>query len=205
MYKSFNQFFTEQTRDGKLVIIYSGRFQPAHKGHAMAFNALVQEYPEADVWVATSNVVKEDSPFNFQERKFLLEKAGVPGNKIVQVVNTYVAKEITSKYNEQKDHLIYVVSQKDADRFSYKPKKDGTMPYLRKLEDVKELLPMKEKGYVKVGKTFPFKILGKTVTGATQIRDMYKHVSEVERKQIIVDLYGKFDNGIYNLFNKKLK
>ena len=205
MYKSFSNFFTEQTRDGKLVIIYSGRFQPAHKGHAMAYNALVQEYPEADVWVATSNVVKEDSPFNFQERKFLLEKAGVPGNKIVQVVNTYVAKEITSKYNEQKDHLIYVVSQKDADRFSYKPKKDGTMPYLRKLEDVKELLPMKEKGYVKVGKTFPFKILGKTVTGATQIRDMYKYVSEAERKQIIVDLYGKFDDGIYNLFNKKLK
>lgn len=202
---AFNRFFTEQTRSGKLVIIYSGRFQPAHKGHAAAYNALVQEYPEADVWVATSNVVKEDSPFDFQERKFLLEKAGVPSNRIVQVVNTYAAKEITSKYNENKDNLIYVVSQKDADRFSYKPKKDGTPPYLQKLEDANELLPMGEKGYIKVGKTFPFKVLGKIVTGATQIRDMYKHVSEPERKQIIIDLYGKFDENIYNLFNKKLK
>ena len=202
---AFNHFFTEQIRDGKLVIIYSGRFQPAHKGHAAAYNALVDEYPEADVWVATSNVVKEESPFNFQERKFLLEKAGVPGDRIVQVVSTYVAKEITKNYNENKDHLIYVVSQKDADRFSYKPKKDGTMPYLQKLEDADHLLPMSEKGYIKVGKTFPFKVLGKTVISASQIRDMYKHASDPERKQIIVDLYGEFDQSIYNLFNKKLK
>lgn len=202
---AFNSFFTEQTRDGKIVIVYSGRFQPAHKGHAAAYRALMQEYPEADVWVATSNLVKEDSPFNFQERKFLLEKAGVPGNKIEQVVNTYSVKEITEKYNPEKDRLIYVVSQKDADRFSYKPKKDGTLPYLQKLENTNNMAPMSQHGYIKVGETFPFKVLEKTVTGATQIRDMYKHVSEPERKQIIIDLYGKFDKDIYNLFNKKLK
>lgn len=201
----FNNFFTEQTRDGKLVIIYSGRFQPAHIGHARAYQALVEEYPDADVWVATSNTVNEKSPFNFQERKYLLEKAGVPGERIVQVVSTYAAKEITSKYNDLKDSLIYVVSQKDIDRFSYAPKKDGTPSFLQKLENVDNLLPMGERGYVKVGKTFPFKVLGKTVTGATQIRDMYKHVTEAERKQIITDLYGRFDEGVYNLFNKKLK
>jgi len=201
----FNSFFTEQIRDGKLIIIYSGRFQPAHRGHAAAYQALVNEFPEADVWIATSNVVNEKSPFSFQERKYLLEKAGVPGNRIVQVVSTYVAKEITSKYNDTKDHLIYIVSQKDVDRFSYGPKKDGTLPYLQRFESVDKLLPMSEQGYVKVGKTFTFKVLGKTVTGATQIRDMYKHVTDQERKQIIIDLYGKFDQGIYNLFNKKLK
>lgn len=202
---AFNNFFTEQTREGKLVIIYPGRFQPAHRGHARIYNSIVQEYPEADVWVATSNVVNEKSPFNFQERKYLLEKAGIPSNRIMQVVSTYVAKEVTSKYNDKKDSLIYVVSQKDADRFSYKPKKDGTMPYLQKLEDANELLPLGEKGYVKVGQTFPFKVLGKSVTGATQIRDMYKHVSEPERKQMVIDLYGKFDKEVYNLLNKKLK
>jgi hypothetical protein len=202
---AFNHFFTEQIRDGKLVVIYSGRFQPAHKGHAAVYRSLVEEYPDADVYVATSNKVDEKSPFNFAERKFLLEKAGIPGDRIVQVINTYSAKEITNNYNGDKDVLIYVVSQKDADRFSFKPKKDGSMPYLQKLENADELLPMKDKGYVKVGKTFPFKILGKVVMGATQIRDLYRHVSEPERRQIIIDLYGKFDQNIYNLFNKKLK
>jgi phosphopantetheine adenylyltransferase len=202
---AFNHFFTEQVRDGKLVIVYSGRFQPAHKGHAASYNALVQKYPNADIWVATTNKVDENSPFSFQERKFLLEKAGVPGDRIVQVVSPYVAKEITQRYNDAKDILIYVVSAKDIDRFSYKPKKDGSPSYFQRYEETQQFLPMKERGYIMVGDTFPFKVLGKNITSATQVRDMYKHVSEPERKQIIVDLYGRFDPAIYNLFNKKLK
>lgn len=202
---AFNQFFTEQTRDGKLVIVYSGRFQPAHRGHAQVYKSLVEQYPGADVYVATTNKVDEKSPLSFQERKFTLEKAGVPGDKIVQVVSPYVAKEITLKYNDTKDKLIYAVSEKDVDRFSYKPKKDGSPSYFQKLQDVGEMLPMGEKGYIAIAPVFPFKVLGKNITSATQVRDMYKHVSEPERKQIIVDLYGKFDQDIYNLFNKKLK
>ena len=202
---AFNQFFTEQTRDGKLVVVYSGRFQPAHRGHAQVYKSLVEQYPGADVYVATTNKVDEKSPFNFQERKFTLEKAGVPGDKIVQVISPYVAKEITTKYNDTKDKLIYAVSEKDIDRFSYGPKKDGSPSYFQKLKDVNELLPLGEKGYIAIAPVFPFKVLGKNITSATQVRDMYKHVSEPERKQIIVDLYGKFDEGIYNLFNKKLK
>lgn len=202
---AFNNFFTEQTRDSKLVIVYSGRFQPAHRGHAQIYNYLTQQYPNADVYVATTNKVDEKSPFNFKERKLTLEKAGIPKEKIVQVVSPYVAKEITSKYNDTKDTLIYAVSQKDVDRFSYKTKKDGSPSYFQKLEDVNELLPLGEKGYIMVAPIFPFKILNKVITSATQIRDMYKHVSESERKQIIIDLYGRFDKDIYNLFNKKLK
>ena len=201
----FNQFFTEQTREGKLVVIYPGRFQPAHRGHAQVYKTLTEQYPGADVYVATTNKVDEKSPFNFQERKFLLVKAGVPVDRIVQVVSPYVAKEITLKYNDQKDKLIYAVSEKDVDRFSYKPKKDGSPSYFQKLEGVNELLPLGEKGYIGIAPVFPFKVLSKNITSATQVRDMYKHVSEPERKQIIVDLYGKFDQGIYNLFNNKLK
>lgn len=202
--KSFSQFFTEQTREGKLVVIFPGRFQPAHKGHAGLYNALKQEFPNSDVYIATSEKVDELSPFTFEERKFVLQKLGIPGDRIVKVKSPYVAKEISDLYNPDKDTLIYALSEKDASRISY-TKKDGTPGYFQKLEDASELLPMKDKGYVKVASVNPFKVLGKTVTGATQIRDMYKHVSDKDRKQIIVDLYGKFDEDIYNLFNKKLK
>ena len=202
---AFNQFFTEQTRDGKLVVVYSGRFQPAHRGHAQVYKTLTEQYPGADVYVATTNKVDEKSPLSFEERKFTLVKAGVPANRIVQVVSPYVAKEITLKYNEQKDKLIYAVSEKDIDRFSYGPKKDGSPSYFQKLKDANQMLPLGEKGYIAIAPVFPFKVLGKDITSATQVRDMYKHVSEPERKQIIVDLYGQFDQNIYNLFNKKLK
>lgn len=202
---AFSTFFTEQTRDGKLVVVYPGRFQPAHKGHAQVYQSLVRQYPGADVYVATTNKVDEKSPLNFQERKFTLVKAGVPEDKIVQVVSPYVAKEITLKYNDTKDKLIYAVSEKDIDRFSYAPKKDGTPSYFQKLQDINNLQPLGEKGYIAIAPVFPFKVLGKNITSASQIRDMYRHVSEPERKQIIIDLYGKFDQEVYNLFNKKLK
>jgi hypothetical protein len=201
---AFNQFFTEQTRDSKVVVIFPGRFQPAHKGHAGLYFSLKQEFPNSDVYIATSEKVDEKSPFTFEERKFILQKLGIPGDRIVKVKSPYVAKEISEQYNQDKDALVYALSDKDASRISY-TKKDGTPGYFQKLDNVQHFLPMKDKGYVKVATVNPFKILGKTVTGATQIRDMYKHVSEPERKQIIVDLYGKFDPEIYNLFNNKLK
>jgi len=201
---AFNQFFTEQTRDGKIVVIFPGRFQPAHKGHAQLYFSLKQEFPNSDVYIATSEKVDEKSPFTFEERKFILQKLGIPSDRIVKVKSPYVAKEISERYDQDKDGLVYALSDKDASRISY-TKKDGTPGYFEKLDNVQQLLPMKDKGYVKVATVNPFKVLGKTVIGATQIRDMYKHVTELERKQIIVDLYGKFDEGIYNLFNKKLK
>jgi hypothetical protein len=201
---AFNSFFTEQTREGKVVVIFPGRFQPAHKGHAGLYNSLKQEFPNSDVYIATSEKVDALSPFTFEERKFILQKLGIPGDRIIKVKSPYVAKEISEKYNQDKDSLVYALSEKDASRISY-TKKDGSPGYFQRLEDANQLLPMKDKGYVKVATVNPFKVLGKTVTGATQIRDMYKHVSDQERKQIIIDLYGKFDQGIYNLFNKKLK
>ena len=201
---AFNSFFTEQTREGKVVVIFPGRFQPAHRGHARLYNSLKQEFPNSDVYIATSEKVDVLSPFTFEERKFILQKLGIPGDRIVKVKSPYVAKEISEKYNQDKDSLVYALSEKDASRISY-TKKDGSPGYFQRLEDANQLLPMKDKGYVKVAIVNPFKVLGKTVTGATQIRDMYKHVSDQERKQIIIDLYGKFDQSIYNLFNKKLK
>jgi hypothetical protein len=201
---AFNQFFTEQFRDGKIIVIFPGRFQPAHKGHAALYMSLTQEFSNSDVYIATSEKIDDKSPFTFEERKFILQKLGIPKNKIVKVKSPYVAKEISERYNPDKDVLIYALSEKDASRISY-TKKDGSPGYFQKLDDTQQLLPMKEKGYIKVATVNPFKILGKTVIGATQIRDMYKHVTDRERKQIIADLYGKFDQDIYNLFNKKLK
>jgi cytidyltransferase-like protein len=201
---AFNQFFTEQVRDGKVIVIFPGRFQPAHKGHAELYNSLKQEFPNSDVYIATSEKIDERSPFTFEERKFILQKLSIPKDKIVKVKSPYVAKEISEQYNPDKDSLVYALSEKDASRISY-TKKDGTPGYFQKLEPGLLLLPMKDKGYIKVATVNPFKVLGKTVIGATQVRDMYKHVSEQERKQIIVDLYGRFDKDIYNLFNKKLK
>jgi hypothetical protein len=89
-------------------------------------------------------------------------------------------------------------------RFSFKPKKDGSPSYLQPFSGTTEYQPFAKHGYVIVTETFPFTVAGKPATGATQIRDLYATASAETRMQIITDLYGKFDQDIYNLMNEKL-
>jgi hypothetical protein len=205
MIKNFLQYFIEQVNTGKQVVIFPGRFQPGHKGHAELYRSLVQEFPNADVYIASSAKVDEKSPLTFEERKSILQKLGIPGDKIVNVKSTYKATEITDKYDSATDSVIFALSEKDSDRIAY-TKKDGTPGYFKKLDSNNEqTLPINDKGYIKVASVNPFKVLGKDITSATQVRDMYRASSPEERKQIIVDLYGKYDIEIYNLLNDKLK
>jgi hypothetical protein len=203
---TFKQFFTEQVATGKLVVVFPGRFQPFHKGHAAVYKSLQNEFPAADVFIATSGKVDEKSPFSFDERKQIIEFFGIPGDKIINVINPYKSEEITSKYNSETDHLVFALSEKDAERINFNPKKDGSPAYFIKLNetDTSSMQPFSQHGYIKIASVTPFNVLGRTVSSASEIRQLYKGGNEEQRKQIIIDLYGKFDDSIYNLFNLKL-
>lgn len=203
---TFKQFFTEQKEQGKLVVIFPGRFQPFHKGHAAVYFDLKKEFPTADVYIATSSKVDDKSPFTFDERKQIIEFFGIPGDRVVNVVNPYKAEEISSRFSPEKDHLVFALSQKDAERINFNPKKDGTPAYFIKYkkEDMSDMQPFKQHGYIKIASVTPFKVLNSVVSSASEIRNLYKASTTQERKQIIVDLYGKFDENIYNLFNRKI-
>lgn len=192
----------------KLLVIFPGRFQPFHKGHAKTYNSLCKRFTQGEVFIATSNVVNEKSPFSFKEKLSIIEFFGIPGHRVVQVSDPYKAIEITKKYNPDSTSLIFALSQKDSDRFSYGKKKDGSAAYLKRYEDVNGsnhlLDPFARHGYITVECVEQFKVQGKTVISASEIREMYKVGSDQQRKQIIIDLYGKFSENIYKLFNSKL-
>lgn len=51
----------------KTLVIYPGRFQPFHKGHAQVFQWLKNKF--GDAYIATSDKVEAPkSPFNFKEK-----------------------------------------------------------------------------------------------------------------------------------------
>ena len=91
----------------ELVIIYPGRFQPAHKNHAAVFKKIQDKFPTAFVYISTTDSTTKDSPFNFNERKIMLEAAGVPAESIVKCNNPYVAEEIKSKHNLNKTKILF--------------------------------------------------------------------------------------------------
>jgi hypothetical protein len=132
----------------------------------------------------------------------------IPAGHVVRVKNPYQAKEITdalSAEEKQTTALVFAVSEKDADRFNFKPKKDGSPSYLQPLpENLKKLKPMSQVGYVAITPTVNFRVKGVNANSASQIRKLYLDGNEQDRTNIITDLYGSPDAELKSIFDQKL-
>ena len=102
----------------KTVVIYVGRFQPMHKGHAGTYQHLVKKFGKDNVYVGTSDKVqKPKSPFNFKEKvKIMTTMFGIPKSKIHKVKNPYKPTEILKKFDEETTAFVTVVGEKDKSR-----------------------------------------------------------------------------------------
>jgi hypothetical protein len=191
------------------LVIYPGRFQPFHLGHKASYEYLTKLYGDNAVYIATSDVTDpETSPFTFDDKVQMSTKLGIPPAHIVQVKNPYRADEIVSGLSAEEKTttaLIFAVSAKDSERFTFKPKKDGSPSYLQPLPDnIKKLKPMTECAYVQITPTVNFKVKGVDANSATQIRKLYRDGNEADHNQIITDLYGTPDVHLRELFDEKL-
>ena len=193
------------------LVIYPGRFHPFHLGHKASYDWLTGRFGENSVYIATSDPANRDpekSPFVYADKVKMMTKLGVPASHIVKVKNPYQAKEIIDQLSDEEKKntsLIFAVSAKDAERFSFKPKKDGSASYLQPLpENLKKLKPMSEVGYVAITPTVNFRVKGADANSASQIRDRYLKGNEVDRKNIITDLYGDPDAELKSVFDKRL-
>ena len=191
------------------LVIYPGRFHPFHLGHKASYDWLTKQFGENSVYIASSNVQDPDtSPFTFADKVAMMTKLGVPVGHIVNVKNPYQATEITSSLaDEEKQNtaLVFAVSAKDAERFSFAPKKDGSPSYLQPLpENKKGLKPMTKCGYIAITPTVNFKVKGVDANSASQIRKLYLDGNDADRKQIITDLYGAPDAELQAIFDERL-
>ena len=176
----------------KVVVVYSGRFQPFHKGHYATYDNLVRKFGKDSVYIGTSNVTdSKKSPFNFKEKKaIMMQMFGIPSSKIVNVKNPYRPEEILNKYDSDTTGLIVVVGEKDQNRLSGK----YFTPYKGKVEQ-----GYLDKGYVYASPAQPNPISG------TDVRYWLSAGSEEERKKNFTKTYPKFDSQIFKLITLKLK
>ena len=147
------------------LVVYPGRFHPFHRGHKGSYDWLTKKFGDNSVYIATSDKQDpETSPFSFGEKVAMMTKLGVPASHVVQVKNPYQAKEIVDQLSDEEKAttaLVFAVSQKDTGRFSFAPKKDGSPSYLQPLpENLKQLKPMTEHGYVAMTPTVNFRVKG---------------------------------------------
>jgi hypothetical protein len=176
----------------KQIVVYSGRFQPFHKGHFATYQNLVKKFGADSVYIGTSNVTdNKKSPFNFNEKKAIMMKMfGIPSSKIVNVKNPYAPTEILSKYNDKTTGLIVVVGEKDENRLGGK----YFTPYKGKVTE-----PYLDRGYVYAAPATANPISG------TDVRYWLSAGSEEERKKNFTKAYPKFDDQVFKMITLKLK
>lgn len=191
-----------------IIVVYPGRFHPFHLGHKASYDWLTNKFGEG-VYIATSNVQNDtDSPFSYADKVKMMTRLSIPASHVVQTRNPYQVKEITDNLTpEEKEStaLVFAVSAKDAKRFDFKPKKNGEPSYLQPLpENLGQLKPMSQQGYVTVTPTVNFKVKGVDADSASQIRKLYQDANDSDRNNIITDLYGAPDAELKAVFDDRL-
>ena len=175
----------------KTVVVYSGRFQPFHRGHYATYQELVSKFGKDNVYIATSNKTdNQKSPFNFKEKKLIMQKMfGIPSNKIVEVRNPYAPMEILANYPEETTGFVTAVGEKDEMRLSGK----YFQPYKGEVE----------KGYKDAGYVYISPSQTNAISG-TEVRNMLSKGTEDVRKKNFMKAYPKFDEKVFKLITLKL-
>jgi hypothetical protein len=110
------QIFNEVDKSDKTIIaIYPGRFQPMGAHHKASYDWLAQKFGEKNTYIVTSDKTDpQRSPFNFKEKKSIINKHGI--KNVVKVVNPYNPQELLKKFDPKKTVVIYMIGEKDAGR-----------------------------------------------------------------------------------------
>ncbi len=203
----------------KQVVVYPGRFQPMLPHHAAVFTGLQNSFPNAEIYIATSDKVDHPkSPFNFDEKRaMMIEMYNIPSNKIINVRRPYNGDDYAQYFDAENTQLILIVGDKDmqADaRFDFNNvdpdsgldmKLNGSGPkWMQMINSIKdgEPLPFNLRGYLA---TAPTVERNGEVASASAFRTAFVNaVDEEHRKEVMRNYLGKFDQGIFNLLQDKI-
>ena len=174
----------------KQVVIMPGGFHPFHAGHYALYKQAQDAFPGADVYVAATNDTSS-RPFPFALKEKLAKLAGVAPGHFVQVKSPFQAREITDQLDKENTQLIFVRSEKDANKPPQAGgvKKNGEPAYLQPLAGNEDnLLPMNQRAYMAYLPTVEF---GPGMTSATEIRTAWPTLNEKRKTALVMSLYPK--------------
>ena len=170
----------------KKIVIMPGGFHPFHAGHYALYQSAKKAFPDANIYVAATDDTKT-RPFPFDVKQKLARLSGVDPKHFVQVKNTFKADEITSKYDPNRDVLIFVRSEKDKSEYPIpgRTKKDGTPAYFQRWTG-RNLQPFGKQGYLAYLPTVEF---GPGIKSASEIRNSWPNLNDRQKLAMIMSLY----------------
>ena len=181
-------FLTER-EEKKTVAIYPGRFQPMGPHHFQTYKQIAADHGAENTYVATSDKTGPKSPLNFEQKKSIIGKHGVPGSQIGQVTNPYYAKEIYEQLGGPDEiEVVYFVGAKDMKENPRFRKTSGTT----------------KEGYdwrLDIAPHVEIDIPGFGEMCGTSLRDCLGGAEPEQFKAIM----GWFDQGVYDMLQSTLQ
>lgn len=200
MLNDIQQQINEQKEDMNVVAVFSGRFQPFHRGHYTVYEHLRDRFGRNDVYIGTSNKVDPPrSPFSFrQKKKIITTLFDVPHENVVEVKKPFAPKEILDQYSEDNTAYVAAVSEKDKGRLL------GS-DYFDEWPPEGEIVGYEEGGYVHTTPMAGFTFRGDEISG-TRVREAFRSedIPEEEKKDFFRYIYGTFNQEIYDMMTKRL-
>ncbi len=201
----------------KKVVIYPGRFQPMLSHHAEVFKQLKAQFPDAEIYVGSSDKVEApDSPFNFKEKQMIAAAHGIPANHVLQATRPYHKDDYAKYFNENDTIIIFAVGEKDLDRFPFNNvdastgldmtvKGEPRPKYYQKINTLnKDPQPMSVRGYITLAPTIP-SADGSTPASASAFRSALKSAPDAEAaKEIYATQFGQYNDKVFQLIYNKV-
>jgi hypothetical protein len=200
------QIFNEvDSNKGNIVAVYPGRFQPMGIHHRDSYMWLKKQFGDKNTYIVTSNKTDpQKSPFNFQEKKRIMLKHGIPNSQIIEVTNPYSPLQFfeKAKLDPKKTTIVYMIGEKDKGRLrgfkrlmtfnktTYIPAKNLEEPYTYYVyaPHVSYNIP----SFGEISGTNIRKALGDNDAKLAELKSRFKQI------------FGWFDAGIFNLVISKL-
>jgi hypothetical protein len=133
-----------------IIVTYQGRFSPPTRAHIYVYKTLCNEFGPDKIYILTADPKKldEKNPYTFAEKKDMLQAAGVPSDKIKQIIgsayNWNVIANAVGITNPNETVLVASMGAKDAEERT----KYGT--YYKIYNDKIPLEDMTNRGYIKI-------------------------------------------------------
>ena len=199
----------------KKVVIYPGRFQPMLSHHAEVFKQLKSQFPDAEIYVGTSDKVEAPkSPFNFKEKQAIATAHGVPADHVLMAARPYHKDDYAKYFDENKTIIIFAVGEKDLDRFPFgnvdaktgldmTVKGEARPKYYQKINTLQaDPRPMSDRGYITLAPTI---MTGDEIASASAFRQaLIDAPDETAAKQVFQKQFGNYDDKIFKLIYSKV-
>lgn len=187
----------------KVIALYPGRFQPFSGHHYKAYQWLAQKFGPQNTYIVTSNKVEPiKSPLNFDEKKRIMVKHGVPEGNIVMAKNVYAPQELLQNMDPDTS-VVFMVGSKDMSddpRFTVGKKKDGSPTYFQKY-DGKNMEGFAKHGYLIIAPHVSMDIKGVGEMSGTNVRKALSNPKS--DKEQFKSIFGWYDPEIEKMLKSK--